>query len=503
MWKAMTNSDLLASWNFLLGEELVAFLLGAPPGGTPDANDPAADGVLRWLSTNVGVLESEDPRLPVALVRATAEGLPLAWALRRRAGGDVPDPDAFEEGTDLHVARIARDTFPVLLARPDLMLSAGPGRALPAADPTIGLSQVVDIHPSASALAAALDTEGLTGSDLSFRSAMMVSPLAELSPDVLLGAAARRMRHATERSAQTFMRSAAEVLGQTRQLVAGEDVELPAFIGFASLGLPQGAELTIPQGRLRRVNDGEVRYAPVSVLADSVLETAVSARVVEPGTANDLSHADGQERLSRLAREVCLATALGSPDAVPRTCPAVAWVTELAPLGGSSAFRPLHSARAPSARDAPMSENELRGLKRWTREIADADLSRVQIAVDRLLRALWEPEWSESLIDAVISWESLLGTRIETSFRVTAALAKLCEQDPTRRLDGRKRLQRIYDARSRLVHGEVPEGELHEHRAGAIATALDALRHLIHDHPELLALSKSSARADRLLLEIQ
>ncbi len=499
----MPDPDLMASWRFVLGDELVAFLLGASPGAPSAVDDQAAVGVLRWLSSNVERLEREDPRLPVALVRATADGLPLAWALRRQAGGDVPDPDtAASDAVERHLARIARDTFPLLLAPSGRMLTAGPGRALPAADPEIGLVQVADGHTSAAALSAALDAEGLTRVAGAFATAMTVSSLAEVSVDSLMSAAALRFRHVPERSAQAFMARAADVLEQLRAAAAGETAQVPALIGFVSLSLPPATELTLPQGRLRVAAPGERRYAPLSVLADSVLETTVTARRVEPGGDSGTTQADGQMLLNRLAREVCLATALGCPDVVPQSCPAVAWVTELSPIGGQGAFRPLHPAQPPPGRRAPMADHEIAGLERWAAKVAGADLSHVQIAVDRLLRALWEMEWTESLIDAVIAWESLLGTRLETSFRVTAALAKLCEHDVSRRLAVRKRLETIYNARSRLVHGDVPDGKLHEHRASAIDVALDALRRLIRDRPDLLALPKSSERADRLLLDI-
>ncbi len=296
------------------------------------------------------------------------------------------------------------------------------------------------------------------------------------------------------------MQFAADVVKERRDALAGASVAIQARIGFVSMGVPSGRALQLPQGRLRSANPGEARYAPLSFLADSVLETTVAGRLCSPGSEGWEAQAHGQLRLGELGRDLCLAAALGSADGAPMSCPAVAWVTELAPLPGSSASRPMQPSGAPPGRSEPMNAAAISGLSEWAARLADADLSRIAIGVDRVLRSLWEPEPTESLIDAVIAWESMLGTRAETAFRVTAALAKLCEDDIDRRLSARKELAAVYNARSRLVHGDPVDGQILDHRARAVATALEAMRRLVRDRPDLLMLAKSSARADRLLL---
>jgi hypothetical protein len=138
----------------------------------------------------------------------------------------------------------------------------------------------------------------------------------------------------------------------------------------------------------------------------------------------------------------------------------------------------------------------------WTSELARADLEHVEIAVDRTLRSLWAQDSTDSLIDAVIAWENLVGTRSETSYRVTAALAMLCQDDPEKRIATRRDLAATYDARSRLVHGDQLPPDLQQHRDRGIQTALEALRRLMTERQDLLALSSSSKRSDRLLLGI-
>ena len=162
--------------------------------------------------------------------------------------------------------------------------------------------------------------------------------------------------------------------------------------------------------------------------------------------------------------------------------------------------RPLHPSRPPAQAEL-LSPAEIASLETWLQHVTNADLSHVTIAVDRLLRAIWEMEATDSLIDAVIAWENLVGTRSETSFRVTAALAKLVEDDRSKRHTTRKELDKIYNARSRVVHGDPPDADLHVHRQGAIATTLEAFRRLIRDRSDLIGKPKSSTRADLLILE--
>jgi hypothetical protein len=194
-------------------------------------------------------------------------------------------------------------------------------------------------------------------------------------------------------------------------------------------------------------------------------------------------------------------TAAG-PHQVDTAASAVAWYGELSPGGGPEVTgRPLQPPR-PAGRNDPVDAEEARALGQWAARLAATDLSHIQIAVERLLRAVWEPESSESLIDAVISWENLVGTRQETSYRVTGALAVLCEDNPAMRLARRRQLARVYDARSRLVHGDSPDGSVGDFREEALRVGLIAIERLVERPPDLLALPKSSDRADRLLLGV-
>lgn len=235
--------------------------------------------------------------------------------------------------------------------------------------------------------------------------------------------------------------------------------------------------------------------------AEAVLSTTVVCQAFESGQDTTAPQVEGQAALNRLAREVVLAAALSSSVDVPHSCPWVTWIVAHAVGRGSTSYRPLHPERAPGRVD-PLTEGEIEALEHWANHVAGVDLQHVEIAVDRTLRAIWETEWTDSLIDAVIAWENLVGTRNQTTYRVTAALAVLCQDDLEKRIATRKDLALTYNARSRVVHGDPAPTDLHEHRSLAIQTALEALRRLMTERQDLLALASSDKRADRLLLGI-
>ena len=140
-------------------------------------------------------------------------------------------------------------------------------------------------------------------------------------------------------------------------------------------------------------------------------------------------------------------------------------------------------------------------IEEWTHRL-ERHHDTFQVAAKRIVSAIAQrSDMSDALIDAVIAWESIVGTRTETVFRVTAALAKLLEQESSRRMALRKELNKIYDVRSRVVHGELVNS-LHVWEAAdrAIDVCLRALG-AFFSRPEDWLTAKSSERADRLILE--
>lgn len=127
---------------------------------------------------------------------------------------------------------------------------------------------------------------------------------------------------------------------------------------------------------------------------------------------------------------------------------------------------------------------------------------RLDIALGRIVRVGSEDRRpADALIDAVVAWENMLGSESETTFKVCAALSWLLEpNDPQARRALYARAGKIYNLRSRIVHGAVDDDtpEAMELSREALGLASRAFR-CIHADPKLKDM-KSSSRTKRILL---
>lgn len=111
-------------------------------------------------------------------------------------------------------------------------------------------------------------------------------------------------------------------------------------------------------------------------------------------------------------------------------------------------------------------------------------------------------EPSDVLIDSVIAWENLFGTKEgEPTLRVTASLALLLESEPEARRKLRTKLASIYTLRSNVVHGN---SALNRSQYPLCYEALDiairALRVLLSDRVDVLAQRDGALRSLYLIL---
>lgn len=145
---------------------------------------------------------------------------------------------------------------------------------------------------------------------------------------------------------------------------------------------------------------------------------------------------------------------------------------------------------------------DIPAIEEWARRLNTRHVDNLQVTARRIVSAIAERmDRSDALIDAVMAWESLVGTKHETVFRVTAALSKLVETNPTERRALRSQLGKTYDVRSRVVHGDTVDPLAVAQEADrAIDIALAATRALYGRRPEWLSYA-SGERADRLILE--
>jgi hypothetical protein len=327
-------------------------------------------------------------------------------------------------------------------------------------------------------------------------------------PGLLVESAARNVL-ATGGSTETVEPIIAElptVLDEIRQLISGQSVQAYVGAAFSGCRLPDGTRLQTPFGVLRCAAEPERSHRPDrSPEACTILEAAfpltwklgerdegARLKISEPFTA-------AQEALTRLPLAGLLA--LGR-HAVPR----MTWFYVRAPLRN---WGPAGWPSAPSWTGESHQEPEgiqhskQVDLVEWCRLVDAHYQPSVSIAERRVLSAITDrPNSAEdALIDAVIAWENLFGhgSNVEMTIRVTTALAILLEPEGAKRTALASDLRKIYGDRSTVAHGGTLSAKrnLSKTRDRAIDVAVNALRMLFRDHPDLLA---DHDRGMRLLL---
>jgi hypothetical protein len=326
--------------------------------------------------------------------------------------------------------------------------------------------------------------------------------LSGLVGSILLAAAQRIYYLRMEYSKPSFVRTVLENYEELLRAGRGEAVRAYSVIGFTGIKLGDSAQVQTPWGTLRAATDDVLVPAPTFVRATAVLSGPRLTAVTISRDNEPVSPPVDQQALaiSQRARQLLpLAFALATIDG-PRCAPMAVFETTLTPI------LPVYSFSLPGMHLRPQqviepTANELRAAEDWSRRLEQEHEDNLQVAERRIVSAIAERfDKADSLIDAVIAWESIVGTRTETVFRVTAALTRLLEADPTKRSDFRQSLSKIYDTRSRVVHGElVDPANIASASDDAINIGLRTLRELYSRTPDWRAV-KSGDRADRIIL---
>jgi hypothetical protein len=179
------------------------------------------------------------------------------------------------------------------------------------------------------------------------------------------------------------------------------------------------------------------------------------------------------------------------------------WETILLPFQGSR-MTSIHAATLidqGTLGETPLTISEADDLEVWATRVAESFDRRISVAIRRTLSAVAERDAEDdALIDAVIAWENLFGAGSgELSFRICGSLARiLAPADQRAALF--KDLVKVYDARSRLVHGVEADPEATRRMARtAVQTAVQALRVLFEEYPWIIS---STEPAKELLLDL-
>jgi Apea-like HEPN len=296
-------------------------------------------------------------------------------------------------------------------------------------------------------------------------------------------------------------------LSALRQAGNGGKVELHEVIGLTGLELPQSRTLATPWGQLRGIKrpgfdyvglDGWVKAITLVLNVPRRIAIPIVPLPVEQIAVGPWKTSEENNVLGLLALAFVV-----SRNADRRVAPVAVWTRTVSPFAPHGSYT-VRSPLVPAIMRPTLNESDCVAVEGWCRLLQQHRHLKpgIHIAGARLVSAVsGRTDTVDRLIDAVVAWENLVGADSETTFRVTAGIAKLIEDDPSKRATLVRQLKDIYGLRSRAVHGaDVGQNNLSAAADLAVEIGITALKRLYDKGPQWLTV-RSSKRADRLLLE--
>jgi hypothetical protein len=539
------NSAAVLTWvDGAIGPRLLAYLLGCDPDslhlimtGDRQPNEKQAEVINNFSQLRQSLpeelREAMDRQLLSAwLMHVGDEGKTVATSIHEHTS----DAEALPSGRDdleRALLNLTLDAYPALLFPPD------PTPIPMREDVSILFSSLMYRHPQAAAFNDAALRDSVLArvfeqdSEHTGRTAMIYhntgsGGTVQLSalPEAMILAGWRRLQDGVH-SPKALAVEALKELRLARGVLAGKRRNILARLAFAGILLPDGSRLQLRDGLVRPVTEADRRLVPeelkgqlsgtdsegrsttINYDGDVILEYELpyKVRAVRPRQSDVVEPWPEDMRppaaLNRAATWLRFSLML-AVEREPRVQLVQTWRYFDLPLTQGFTMSWNDPRRGTGIMPTELTEAEVTAWGEWYERLNNAHLDKVELALSRILRAIAERlEPSDVLIDSVIAWESLFGSSEgEPTFRVTTCLAILLEHSFEARMDLRKRLAGIYALRSKVVHGNrnLKESEYPKCQE-ALTVAIDAVRALITDRADILALPDGTARSTALLLE--
>jgi hypothetical protein len=502
---------------------------------------PQAEAVLAELAAFAQIVAAQqtaNPGLPAVVALQPlgqfdpASGTTVANRLRLEAGGDLLEASMGGAADDDLVKSLlftmARDAYPMCLAPSDVRfpmsltsLYQHPARA--------ELDTAITEDPALSRLFPE-DEVGLGHRGTVYTSLGRGSSIhTVLFGSTIVAAAwdAATMDSETPSLAE-LLAVVNTLVDVIREAAGGKQPGVRARLVFTGLVTANGATIETPWGPLRPLTEIERRAAPtqlegtvsgtdpdgksvtVSYAGELVLETTLPyGVVVKPSAAMEVSaqafpQVPGADALTHRIEAIQLSALLGVQRPVGSWAIArLAWYWVADPLFPGRMLSWASVQSAPGFMPYELSASECESLADWCRWIEERRVPQVDIAVRRVLSAAHSRTTAtDRLVDAVIAWENLFGTSEgEPRLRITAAMAWLLGNDRSSRQAIQATLKKLYDDRSKIVHGATFEERAMNERGGeALTFSLRSLEVLFRDRPDILALRDGAERSLALIL---
>lgn len=370
---------------------------------------------------------------------------------------------------------------------------------LAVADCRAELNQTLRVLTEVPDLSVFLPASGRFDPTLIYPGGSIRQPFSEFVASLLTSAAQRFYFLRQEIALHSFIEAVLENYENLLSQGRGEEISAYDLVGYTGIQLSPDSQVSTPWGVLKaapsnfRVGLGS-NITTAILAAPCTMTLEVSREEYPAQFPTDTPVASGVQGARQL---LPMAFALASSQN-PRCAPMVTFEANLLPLVALNNYR--HPGILYPIQPTPrLSSEELGATEVWARRLEESRDGSLRIAERRLVSAIAQRiEKDDALIDAVIAWESLVGTRYRTTSRVTGALTNLLEGEPATRSTLRERLLEIYELRSRVVHGDLAGGDnVYTASNQAIDIGLHAVQKL-HDRGGEWLTVNSETRADRL-----
>ncbi len=470
----------------------------------------------------------------VWLTQVGQDGRTVARATREHVAGAEALPTTQDE-LERAFAILALDTYPAYLYSPDPDIPA-----LPLFErPSIHVTSLLFHHPQAKVFSEgalkdavlgkvfATETEHTGHIATIYRNTGQGGGVQlSMLPEMLFSNAWGHLDEKA-RSATAFATAAVDELRIVRDLLVGKPSTAKALTAFTGVLLPPGAQIQLRGGGVvRPVTEADRKMVPdglkgqlsttdqagnstvINYDGDVLLESTFPYKVrlmpsgdetPTPWPEDMRPPASLEQASTRLRIALTLAVEREQRVQLVQT-----WRSFEEPLGFGRGMSWSDPRQAAGLMPTQLTEAEVTSWAEWYKRLSSPRIEKIEVALTRILRALAERrEPSDVLIDSVIAWENIFGSREgEPTLRVTASLAKLLEKTPAARKASKTKLGDIYRLRSDVVHGNAPlDISQYPLCQEALDMAIKAVRILTTERTDILELPDGSARSNRLILE--
>ena len=334
-------------------------------------------------------------------------------------------------------------------------------------------------------------------------------------PDQLLQYAWELCLVSDDTSFERFVAEIPNAVTTFRTLVLEGQVDVPCLLGLQHITVePEFCREFHGVGHVRASTDSDTsifsgpswrqnsRRYPVVLQRTfplALLESGFKFDALQMGKSQKRYSADNEQNVAQPFQRLLLSFMLANNDGTPVTVEQMHTCILNPMIPTSSSWKSNSTA---SGNAVNLAAIDLDAVDQWLSNIDANDINPVRIALRRIFDAVTERRnAADGFVDIVIACESLFGGNAELSFRISTAMAKLIEpNDPTKRRDLQKTIKKLYDKRSKIVHGvtEPDHSECFNDRNTLCDHLISCLRIMFSTRVDLLA---DSNRSQTIVLE--